>query len=77
MLKLSQEELDVLREALPEGGYKLISEKLSRISPESVRKVLSEPDRYNSKVINAAIEVLRELKEQLQVQKQTIKEVTS
>lgn len=77
MLKLSQEELDVLREALPEGGYKLVSDKLSRISPESVRKILSEPERYNSRVINATIEVLRELKEQLQIQRQTIKEVTS
>lgn len=72
MIKLSQEELDSLRNALPDGSYKLISEKLNRVSSETVRKVLTDPSRYKKEVIDATIELLKEQKEMLELQKKEI-----
>lgn len=77
MIRLSQIELDTLRESLPEGGYKLVSEKLEGVSPETVRKVLTEPSRYKSHVIDATIELITEFKEKVKNQKAQIKKVVS
>jgi len=77
MLKLSQSELKALRDQLPDGGYKLVASKLNRVTAESVRKVLSDPNRYNSKIIDATIEVVREERERVAAQKEAIKELVS
>ncbi len=72
---LSEESLEKLRVALPENGYKLVSEKLTRVTAETVRKVLSEPKRYKKEVIDATIEVIREQREIIEKQEETIKSV--
>jgi len=77
MLKISRTELRILREKLPVGGYELVASKLHRVTAEAVRKVLNDPKRYNSKVIDAAIEVVKEQKEKLELQKEAIKELAS
>jgi hypothetical protein len=77
MIRLSQTELKALNEQLPVGGYKLVASKLNRVSSETVRKVLSDPKRYNSDVIDATILVIKEQKERLIAQKEAIKEVIS
>jgi hypothetical protein len=77
MLKLTQTELKTLRDKLPDGGYKLVASKLTRVTAETVRKVLSDPARYKREVIDAAIEVVKEQKELLAAQREAIKEIAS
>lgn len=77
MLKISPTELKTLRDQLPEGGYKIVASKLPRVSAETVRKVLTDPKRYNSAVIDATIEAIREQREKLEAQLTAIKELAS
>ncbi|WP_316780445.1 hypothetical protein [Pedobacter antarcticus] len=77
MIRLDKQELEAIKAKLPEGGYKLISSKLNRVTAEAVRKVLNEPNRYNRKVIDAALEVIKEHQEILESQKAIIKSLNS
>jgi hypothetical protein len=77
MLKLSQTELKALKAQLPDGGYKLVASKLNRVTAETVRKVLNDPNRYNFEVIDATISVVKEYKERIEAQKEAIKAVIS
>jgi predicted ATP-dependent protease len=70
---LNEEYLETLRLALPENGYKLVADKLTRVTAETVRKVLTEPRRYKKEIIDATIEVIKEQKEIIEKQEEEIK----
>lgn len=73
-MEYTEKELKKIRQSLPKNGYKLVSDKLEGISPDSVRMILHEPSRYNEMVFDAVALVLEERKQKIIAQKQRIKQ---
>lgn len=74
---LTKRELTVIKKALPANGYQKVADKLSDVSKDSVRKVLSEPKRYNKAIIYTALAVIEEYKQEVSDVKNKIKEIVS
>jgi DNA-binding phage protein len=73
---ITKRELTQIKKALPENGYQLIAEKAGT-SKEAIRKVLSEPKRYNPTIIKTALSVIKDYKQEILALKTEIKEVTA
>jgi len=72
---LTTEELKTLRDALPKNGYQLVSDKVFGASSITVRLVLTEPRRYRKDILDAAILVIEEFKQEIDLQRKKIREV--
>jgi len=75
---LNARELKKIVKALPIKGYEIISEKLEgEFTPETIRKVLNEPKRYNKKIIDTAFIVIEEDQQSILIQKEKVKNLTA
>ncbi|MGB4776002.1 MAG: hypothetical protein WBP45_12565 [Daejeonella sp.] len=72
---LTTKELSAIRDSLPKDGLKRIADKTNYDS-STVGKALREPDRFNIKIIEAALEVISEYKEEVKALKNKIKSTT-
>jgi hypothetical protein len=70
---LNKKELKKIRTALPEDGYKRISLLMDGKSEQSIRMILTDPKRYNKDVIDNAILIVIEYKEEMLAQKKALK----
>lgn len=71
---LTKRELDKIKANLPARWTVIIGER-ANVSPSLAQKVLSEPTRYKASVIEAAIQLAEEHKQELKTQKQKINQL--
>lgn len=74
---ITKEELDIITEALPYNGTKLIKEKLYRVSVNTISNVLNNPDLYREDIIDAALEVINDRRLKASEQKSKILELST
>lgn len=69
---LTKRELEKIKSSLPPRWTFIISER-AKVSPSLAQKVMNDPRRYNSTVMEAAIQLAAEHKAEILNQKQRIK----
>lgn len=68
---LTKVELEKLKGALPEGAFAQIAEAAG-CSYATVQKVMSEPERYKKRIIDAAIKLANKYQKEIEEQRQRI-----
>lgn len=58
-MSLTKRELDTLRKNLPENGYFILSQKFNK-SEGSIKKILTEPQRYKKEIVDGALDLIEE-----------------
>lgn len=70
---LTKTQLKKIRKALPKDGYERISSLMDGKSAQSIRMILTDPKRYNKVVIDNALLVTAECKQEMLAQKDAVK----
>ena len=71
---LTKEQLTTLKDSLPYDGTKRIKAKLHRVSKRVIAVELNNPNTSRLDIVNAAIEVVQEHREQVSKISNTINE---